>query len=267
MRKDNSGQLVLFDEAAETPPVRQGKNPPKESSVVWNLWHGCTKYSAGCQNCYVYRGDSKRGIDSTMIHKTNSFTLPLKKTRDGLYAYPGGTTFYTCFTSDFLHPNCDEWRAEAWTMIKERGDCLFLFLTKRIERFMECIPADWGSGYDNVCVGATCETQKLADFRIPIFKQCPIKHKILIHEPILTAIDISRYLDNEIEEVVAGGESGPDARVCHYEWFVSLSEQCKKAGVSFTFKQTGARFIKDGKAYHIPRRLQHSQARKAGLNH
>ncbi len=35
----------------------------------------------------------------------------------------------------------------------------------------------------------------------------------------------------------------------------------------FLFKQTGAKLIKDGKLYHIPRRLQHSQARKAGINY
>ena len=37
--------------------------------------------------------------------------------------------------------------------------------------------------------------------------------------------------------------------------------------VSFWFKQTGALFEKNGKIYHVPRRHQHSQARKAGLNY
>jgi hypothetical protein len=31
-------------------------------------------------------------------------------------------------------------------------------------------------------------------------------------------------------------------------------------------KQTGAKFIKDGKLYSIKRPFQHSQARKAGIN-
>ena len=35
-------------------------------------------------------------------------------------------------------------------MIKERSDCTFLFLTKRIERFSQCIPEDWADGYENV---------------------------------------------------------------------------------------------------------------------
>ena len=37
-------------------------------------------------------------------------------------------------------------------MIRERQDCTFLFLTKRIDRFMGCIPNDWKDGYDNVVV-------------------------------------------------------------------------------------------------------------------
>ncbi|NLN07122.1 MAG: hypothetical protein GX167_05830, partial [Firmicutes bacterium] len=43
-------------------------------------------------------------------------------------------------------------------------------------------------------------------------------------------------------------------------------EQCRRAGVPFYFKQTGAVFRKDGRIYRIPRRLQHAQAHKAGID-
>ncbi len=36
-------------------------------------------------------------------------------------------------------PMWNPWRGECWKMIKERSDCTFLFLTKRIERFAQCI--------------------------------------------------------------------------------------------------------------------------------
>ena len=45
-------------------------------------------------------------------------------------------------------------------MVKERKNCQFLFLTKRIDRFLSCIPEDWSDGYDNVIVCATIENQK-----------------------------------------------------------------------------------------------------------
>ncbi len=42
-----------------------------------------------------------------------------------------------------------------------------------------------------------------------------------------------------IDWVVAGGESGPDARPSHPDWFRSLRDQCSTAGVPFHFKQWG----------------------------
>jgi protein gp37 len=128
---------------------------------------------------------------------------------------------------------------------------------------MDCLPPDWGAGWEHVSVGVTCETQALADYRLPILKSCPIKHKMIIHEPLLTPMDISAFLGGDIEQVIAGGESGEGARPCHYEWIQALKGQCAREGVYFYFKQTGAVFVKDGKTYRIPRRLQHAQARKA----
>jgi len=42
-----------------------------------------------------------------------------------------------------------------------------------------------------------------------------------------------------IDWVIAGGESGPEARPTDPEWFRSLRDQCKSAGVPFLFKQWG----------------------------
>ena len=36
--------------------------------------------------------------------------------------------------------------------------------------------------------------------------------------------------------------------------------------VPFHFKQTGAVFVKDGRTYHVPRRLQMEQAAKASID-
>ena len=52
---------------------------------LWNPWHGCTKCSFGCQNCYVYRRDAEFGKDASIVKKTASFNLPVKKDRHGNY--------------------------------------------------------------------------------------------------------------------------------------------------------------------------------------
>lgn len=236
------------------------------SGVMWNLWHGCQKISDGCANCYVYRSDDKHERDASIVYKTQKFSLPVKKKRNGEYSHPAGTLFWTCFTSDFLLDDADEWRKEAWQMIRQRSDCHFLFITKRIDRFLVNLPDDWGDGYDNVTVCCTCENQKQADLRLPVFKSLPVKHKVIIHEPLLSEIDIAKHLDETIEEVVVGGESGNNARPCNYSWVLKIRQDCINAGVSFTFKQTGANFLKDGRSYKIARNLQHVQARKAGIN-
>lgn len=44
----------------------------------------------------------------------------------------------------------------------------------------------------------------------------------------------------KIDWVVAGGESGPNARPMHPDWARSLRDQCAASGVAFHFKQWGA---------------------------
>lgn len=235
-------------------------------SCVWNPWHGCKKISEGCRHCYVYRIDGEHGKDSSEVSKNKDFDLPIRKGRNGEYKIPSGETVYTCFSSDFLLDDADEWRGEAWSYIAQRKDLNFLFLTKRIHRLAECLPEDWGEGYDNVIIGCTCENQQAADFRMPIFMSLPIKHRIVICEPLLGEIDFSGLADNRIESFTVGGESGAEARVCDFEWVRKIHDFCMENHISFYFKQTGANFRKSGKIYKIPRKFQFEQAKKANLD-
>jgi len=235
--------------------------------AFWNLWHGCNKISDGCANCYVYRADERHGRDASQVYKTQAFGDPLRKKRDGSWKIPSGETVWTCFSSDFLLDTADEWRGEAWEMMRLRSDLHFFFITKRIHRLMDCLPPDWGDGYENVSICSTCENQDRADFRLPILNAAPIKHKFIACEPLLGPVNLLPYLNSNVCQVVAGGESGAKARLCRYEWILSLRDQCMAVGMPFMFKQTGANFEKNGKIYRIPRKLQHSQARKAGINY
>lgn len=233
----------------------------------WNLWHGCEKVSEGCQHCYVYRIDEMYGRDSRVITKNQDFDLPIRCNRDGSYKVPAGQVVYTCFSSDFLLQQADKWRAQAWEMIKARSDLMFIFATKRIHRFLDCIPDDWGDGYPNVSVYCTVENQRQAHERLAIFCNLPICHKSIICEPLLEQIDLSLFLTSQIERVLVGGESGPGARVCKYDWVLDIRRQCIDRRVSFQFRQTGARFQKDGRIFDIARKLQSLQAQKANIDY
>ncbi|MDE5807255.1 MAG: phage Gp37/Gp68 family protein [Muribaculaceae bacterium] len=236
---------------------------------MWNPWHGCHKISAGCKHCYVYREDAVFGaaLPSSEVRKTASFSLPLRRDRKKNWKFPAGTQFALCFTSDLLLEEADEWRNEIWDIIRQRSDCSFFFFTKRIDRLAECLPSDWGEGYENVAVGCTVENQDRADFRMPVFLSLPIKHRLVIVAPMLERINLLPYLDAEkIEEVSVGGESGKYARTLDYDWVLDMHSQCREAKIPFSFHQTGSYLRKDNRVYRIPRNLQHSQAKKAGLN-
>ena len=232
----------------------------------WNPWHGCRKLSAGCRHCYVYRMDALHGKDSSIVTKTRVFNLPARKNRRGDYALPPGSTVYTCFTSDFFLEEADGWRPEAWAMMRQRPDLHFFLITKRIHRLAACVPPDWGDGYEHVTIGCTVENQDRAAYRLPLYQAAPILHKELICAPLLERLDLSAWLGPWLEGVSAGGEAGPEARVCDYAWVLDIRRQCVERGVPFHFQQTGARFAKDGRVYRIPRRLQRSQAAKANID-
>ena len=231
---------------------------------MWNPWRGCRKCSDGCLHCYIHKGDAKRGVDTNHIVRTDDFSKPVEKLKNGSFKMKPGMV-YLCFSTDFLIEEADEWRRECWGMIRQRPDCTFLFLTKRIERFEACIPDDWGSGYENVVVGCTIENQKNADRKLPLFQSLPIRHKCITAQPLLESIQIEPYLDG-VELVVVGGESDSCARPFDYAWALDVREQCVRKNVSFEFRQCGTHFIKDGQHYRLQTRDLCSQAKKAGIN-
>lgn len=233
--------------------------------AMWNPWRGCKKCSDGCKYCYIHKGDYKRNINTNEIIKTNDFYKPIEKFKNGNYKIKSGTV-YVCFSSDFLIEEADAWRDECWKMIKERSDLKFLFLTKRIDRFKNCIPKDWKDGYDNVIVCCTIENQKNADYKLSIFKDLPIKHKCITAQPLLEKIDIEKYL-NDIELVVVGGESDYNARPLNYDWVLDIRDQCIKANVDFEFRQCGTHFIKDKKMYKLQVKDLCKQAKLANINY
>ncbi len=233
--------------------------------AMWNPWRGCKKCSDGCLHCYIHKGDLKRNINTNEIIKTKDFNKPIEKLKNGKYKMKSSLV-YLCFSTDFLIEEADEWRLDCWKMIRERLDCTFLFLTKRIDRFMNCIPEDWGDGYDNVVVCCTIENQKNADFKLSIFKDLPIKHKCITIQPLLENIDIEKYLET-IELVVVGGEADINARPLEFDWVLNIRNQCIRKHINFEFRQCGTNFIKDGKQYKLQTKDLIKQAKLANIDY
>lgn len=123
--------------------------------------------------------------------------------------------------------------------------------------------ADFGELYPNIWLGTTVENQEQADKRIPELLKIPAKVRFLSCEPLLGAVDLSHFLPKLSKDqcpprllpyynshcalhwVIAGGESGPNARPAHPDWFRSLRNQCTAAGVAFHMKQMGSEWAKE----------------------
>lgn len=122
----------------------------------------------------------------------------------------------------------------------------------------------------NLWLGTTVENQAEADRRIPHLLSVPAAKRFLSCEPLLGPVGLrtvayvasdrgfvdaltgqtqhsetralhpARYPDTtRIDWVIAGGESGREARPSHPDWFRGLRDQCAAAGVPFLFKQWG----------------------------
>lgn len=237
----------------------------------WNLWHGCHKYSEGCENCYMYYLDEVRGVPerASVIRKTGDFDKPLKKDRYGRYKIPSGYCLRINMTSDTFLEEADKWRDEMWRMIRIRRDVRFYILTKRVPRIVECLPGDWYGGYENVELNITCENQRAFDERWEIFRDIPAKHKGMNLAPLLSEIDIAPALrSGQIESVCLGGEGFGGKRPCRYEWIKKISDACAEYRVNFTVNSLGSVFIMNGRTYHLDGQLlQAQQAYKSGLSH
>jgi protein gp37 len=113
----------------------------------------------------------------------------------------------------------------------------------------------------NIWLGVSVEDQKRADERIPDLFATPAAIRFISAEPLLGPVSL-RWLNafpenapytgmkspagtNEfdglarLDQVIVGGESGPNARPMHPDWARSLRDQCKAAGTAFFFKQHG----------------------------
>lgn len=173
------------------------------------------------------------------------------------------------------HPDVTEPRKRLWDLIAVTPHLRWQILTKRPENIAGMSP--WTTWPDYVHLGTSVETQRFAEQRIPHLLAIDCSVRFLSCEPLLGPLDLKlvSYYDPDardpatgmkvcggcsgvtgiahepacgrepgewwgIDWVIAGGESGPKARRTDPEWFRSVRDQCRDAGVPFMFKQAGA---------------------------
>lgn len=218
----------------------------------------------------MYYLDRQRGHNGRTIYKVKQqFDYPLQRDKNGHFKVKSGMMLRVCMTSDFFLEEADAWREEVWSMMEKRPDVIFFLLTKRPERVARCLPKNWGNGWEHIFFNVTAENQARADERLPYLLELPFRHKGVLVAPFIGRVSLKAYLETQqIEQVVAGGENYDGARPLHYEWVKALHQECVSANVRFCFMETGTRFVKNGKCYHLSnKRLQSITAFKSGLQH
>ncbi len=211
---------------------------------TWNPWHGCKKVSAGCKYCYMYRNKERYGQSpTTVLRSKNNFREPLKWKEPGLV--------FTCSWSDFFIDEADDWRPEAWEVIKNTPHLQYQILTKRPERIKDHLPFDWGDGYPNVWLGVSGEDEDTTFVRVKELLKVPAKVHFLSAEPLLGDIVSERTIPllKDLAWVIIGGESGNNTgkylyRPMEKEWAERIISVCSDGGISCFFKQLGTSLSK-----------------------
>ena len=181
---------------------------------------------------------------------------------------------FVCAHSDLFHPNVpNDWIDLIFVAMSLAPQHTFQILTKRPARMLDWFqsnPYERILGladiirasrphlcsvgisdpnitpWPNVWLGVSVEGQATTDERIPLLLQTPAAVRFISAEPLLGPIGLARHfphvhgMRNDRFWVIAGGESGPGARPSHTDWFRSLRDQCRAAGVPFFFKQWGS---------------------------
>ena len=207
------------------------------TDATYNPWQGCHKVSPACKFCYMFRDKTRYGQDPNVIVRSSpaTFNKPLiwAKNRE---KYGHINRVFTCSWSDFFIEEADLWRDEAWDVIRRTPELTYQILTKRPERIAGHLPDDF-TEFDNVWLGISGENDEWLKKRIgDFYEHTYCRVAFLSVEPMLDFVNIMPYT-SFIDWVIAGCESGPQARPTNVEWLRDLRDQCARANIPFFLKQ------------------------------
>jgi protein gp37 len=212
---------------------------------TWNPTHGCSKVSAGCENCYAER--ISRQYDHTEEPWTNEYAEENVSERpDKLeepYKVKEPARIFVNSMSDLFHAQVsDTFIQDVFGVMRNCPHHVFQILTKRPGRAAH-LNIDWPP---NVWIGTSVEDRRVVN-RIELLRECDAETLFVSFEPLIGPvgeIDLRGY-----DWAIVGGESGPDGdrREMEHEWAREILHQCRSEGVAFFFKQSSARQPEQGK--------------------
>lgn len=209
------------------------------TNATWNPVVGCTKISAGCDNCYAERfAERFRGVKEhpfefgfDLVLKPARINQPLSwKKSKMVFVNSMSDLFHKDIPEEFISAVFDSMEAADWhifQVLTKRSSLMRDFINRRYER--TSVP-------EHIWLGVSVEDHTKRS-RIKHLQQTKAETRFLSVEPLVGspgALDLSG-----IHWVIAGGESGPHARPMRLEWARSVRDQCLEQNVPFFFKQWG----------------------------
>ena len=209
------------------------------TDATWNPVTGCTKISPGCDNCYAarfserFRGTKghpfENGFDLTMREERLQQPLQWRRPRM-VFVNSMSDLFHKHVPREFIIRVFDTMEVAHWHT--------FQILTKRSSLMRDFLRNRYrgATGPSHLWFGVSVEDgSKLS--RVKHLQQSPAGAKFLSIEPLIG--DVGKLDLTDIDWVIVGGESGPNARPIEATWVRSIRDQCKAARVAFFFKQWG----------------------------
>lgn len=230
------------------------------SKIEWtdhtfNPWEGCQKVGPGCDHCYAETRNARFGGGAAVNwgpgaprRRTSvaNWRKPLawNAAHERFFAEHGRRQRVFCASLADVFDNAVplEWRRDLFDLIELTPNLDWLLLTKRIGNVPEMVSRakvnDWLAGRKNVWLGASIVNREEMLRDGPKLKAIHATVTFWSCEPLLGDLgEIPRELLPNW--VIAGGESGPDARGMHSMWPRNLRDQCAAARVPYHFKQWG----------------------------
>lgn len=223
------------------------------TDVTWNPVTGCTRVSAGCDNCYAatlanrllkdaYR--ARLPVVDSDITRRDPFAVRLWPERlEAPLRWRSPHVIFVNSMSDVFHADVPEdFTRRMFEVMIEASWHTFQVLTKRPSRALRFWRRnrdlfDGGPVPEHIWLGTSVESQDVVH-RIDHLRRIPATVRFLSCEPLIgpLAFDLEG-----VHWVIVGGESGPVRREMKPEWVVAIRDRCVKATVPFFFKQWGGR--------------------------
>ena len=227
------------------------------TDTTWNVVTGCSKVSTGCRFCYaeavakrLWRG---RPFGDVQVHQDRIYQpLSWKKPR----------RVFVNSMSDLFHEAVSyEMLDSIFAVMLLTQQHQYQILTKRPTAMRDYMRAPetprrvrgnregppWKWPPRNVWVGVSIENQATANERIPHLLTTPAALRFVSAEPLLAPVKLDEVFarhvttDSNLDWVIVGGESGPQARPCAIEDVERIVKLCHALGTPVFVKQLGRR--------------------------